>query len=310
MRVKPRSLHERAVDRLLRRTLTDTEWVIGANTSLQSVLDKDRSLTPAEFSLYTRGHLDFVVSRADDDEPEFAIEFDGFAHQDPRQVERDIIKNRLCAEAGLPLLRIGHDELRTRERITVLEWLVERFIAWEMDAANAADELTSGLEVSGRLNLAEALRADADELVNLVAATFSDENPFPGNLEVAQRLSQSFGIALSVRIDDQPQQGSRFTLDVKWPGRHAFADLAASSYATCEREAFVRASNGEVVFTTAGRARVAAANRIGSGPSDFAECDLPWLQPDWLAMDLALYDVLVKTEAWAATSEALSPKRA
>lgn len=115
--------------------------------SIQSLLDKhDRRLSPQEFSLYLRGHFDFVVHRESDHEPEVAIEFDGFGHDDPRQTERDIIKNRLCAVAGLPLLRIGGAELQVHEQVTILEWLLGRFIAWGFSKTVRGDDIDPSAE--------------------------------------------------------------------------------------------------------------------------------------------------------------------
>src|SRR2546428_12305010 len=105
MRVKKLSTKpETAADRIIRRTLADTEWLISRETRIQSVLDKERdSLSTAEFNLYSHGSFDFVIFPEDEGHPpEFAIEFDGFGHESPRQVSRDLSKNWLCVNADLP----------------------------------------------------------------------------------------------------------------------------------------------------------------------------------------------------------------
>jgi hypothetical protein len=63
-------------ERIIRRTLLDTDWVLGAQTSISSVLDKDRYLSSTEFTLFTQGSFDFSVYRENDQPREFAIEFD------------------------------------------------------------------------------------------------------------------------------------------------------------------------------------------------------------------------------------------
>src|SRR5438132_1677988 len=99
---------EARAEQVLRRGLSGTGWTVALKLPIQVVLHKEAArLTREEFSLYTRGHFDFTVYGEDDHEPAFAVEFDGFGHERPRQVQRDIIKNRLCAKANLALLRIG-----------------------------------------------------------------------------------------------------------------------------------------------------------------------------------------------------------
>jgi hypothetical protein len=76
------------------------------------------------------GHLDFLIVNRASDRPEFAVEFDGPAHLERRQAERDRVKDELCLRADLPILRIGSDEIAPREQCSLLEWLIERFIAY------------------------------------------------------------------------------------------------------------------------------------------------------------------------------------
>src|SRR2546425_6643673 len=130
-------------ERIIRRTLSDTQWVLSKERTIDSVIDKDRHLSKEEFSLYSKGSFDFVVQHEEDDEPDFAIEFDGPHHQGSIQAARDVIKNRLCHEAALPLVRIGFDELRERDEVSVLEWLVQRFRILEGSMPEAAGDFVA-----------------------------------------------------------------------------------------------------------------------------------------------------------------------
>src|SRR5438034_2370874 len=129
MRIQPISTAAEALGiNVLRRTLSGPSWIVAPRVSIQSVLTKEEGLSEAAFSMFTRGHFDCVVCRADNSRPIFAVEFDGVGHDKPHQAERDRLKNLFCMAAGLPLLRFGTAELITRDRITVLEWLSQALL--------------------------------------------------------------------------------------------------------------------------------------------------------------------------------------
>jgi hypothetical protein len=111
---------ERLAKRILGGTLAGSGWAFAMKIRLQDVLVLD-GLHGDDYLLYTTGHCDFVVCRSSDDIPVFAIEIDGLSHEDPKQIKRDIIKNRLCATAGLPLIRLGIDALDESQEISILE---------------------------------------------------------------------------------------------------------------------------------------------------------------------------------------------
>jgi uncharacterized protein DUF2726 len=93
---------------------------------LQDVILKGKTvLLPKHFEYYTRSHFDFVLANTDFS-PVMAIEYDGPHHQLVSQIERDEIKNMLCRDAGLPILRINANHvLRTFRGMTLLRWIVE-----------------------------------------------------------------------------------------------------------------------------------------------------------------------------------------
>ena len=305
MRIKRSSLSELSAERIIRRTLLETNWVLYRERRVDSILDKDRHLSTEEYRLYSRGSFDFVVQHEDEDEPAFAIEFDGPQHAEPIQAARDIIKNRLCAEAGLPLIRIGFDELRERDEISVLEWLIQRFIVWNDDTPDAVDEVIADVERADGKAAADEYRENPEEIVGILAAQFSSDFPFPANAEIARRLHRRFGISLSEPMDDyEPDNQAPYSLEVKWPGTQELAETTATTYTVCQRPANIRsrADPAAELFTTSGRARFAFRHRTGPGPEDFSEPELDWLEPDWITMDLALYDALSKVERWAETN--------
>jgi hypothetical protein len=82
-------------------------------------------LSNRDFGFFTRSHFDFVVTEQDS-KPFMAVEFDGPSHADPRQQERDAIKNALCSSAEFPLIRINANHVTRKFRgMTLLRWIVE-----------------------------------------------------------------------------------------------------------------------------------------------------------------------------------------
>jgi hypothetical protein len=116
---------EEFVLRELETIADDNGLRVFASTRLSGVLQKDTYLSSREFSLYAQAHFDFVVTNADT-RPIMAVEYDGPAHSLPQQQERDRIKDELCRQAGLGMLRIGINHMtRIYRGMTILRWIVE-----------------------------------------------------------------------------------------------------------------------------------------------------------------------------------------
>jgi hypothetical protein len=105
---------EPAVHSILRRQLTSKGFQVYPKVRLSDAVAKDdgEHLPQREFDHLTRAHLDFLVVR--NELPVFAVEFDGQGHALPEAIERDVLKNRLCKSADLPLLRIQRGDHRAR----------------------------------------------------------------------------------------------------------------------------------------------------------------------------------------------------
>jgi uncharacterized protein DUF2726 len=301
---------ERVAKRILGGTLAKSGWAFFMKIRLQDVLDLD--VREPEWSLYTTGHFDFVVGRSSDDLPVFALEIDGPSHENPKQVSRDIIKSRLCSYAGLPLLRLGIDALDEAAEVSVLEWLVERFVYWqEQSPAYRADGLSP--------------------FVHHVVS------PFPGNLAATTRLFNDFRISVGVTNSEVLSQvkvfqhhwlvqasrtfanAAPYRLQVEWPAAlPTFQDGAVSEFTVSKVEVRLsRRDSPEALFGTTGQARFAWAHKTRSSSAIpphalilsaeelralglFAP-DLPWLDASAIADELAIYDALSKVERWAAS---------
>jgi hypothetical protein len=316
----------------------DTQWWISTNVSIQSVLQKDHSdgwMSDAEFSLYTRGAFDFVVY-APEYQPAFALEVDSVQHDDDAHRRRDLIKNWLCARAGLPLLRLRADALREDEETSVLAWLVSLFLVAtreeltdafddEVDTDEDADdsvdddtpptdqELEHLLAVAGTsgdeeftVDDAEAHREHATEFL-LGEPGIELEHEFPDVPLIRERLHQRWAIAIGQR---QPLivlgDGVRYILELRRLPALAgprFRLGAASEYVVDELSLAVAsvANPTEVLFRSTARAEFAWANRMPTtdGPDrGLAPIDLPW--DAWgIARQLAEFAALAKVERWA-----------
>jgi hypothetical protein len=89
-------------------------------------------------------HFDFVVCRNKFDTA-YAIEFDGASHAEPKQIERDAKKDRLCEIGDFPLLRIDSQHLSKRfGPMSLLAWLMEvHEMQLAFDEAQARGEISS-----------------------------------------------------------------------------------------------------------------------------------------------------------------------
>lgn len=142
-----------------------------------------------------RAHLDFVVcDRGRAMTPVFAVEFDGPSHVSDVQRARDVRKNRLCARAGLPLLRIGDAEIQDHDRRTVLDHMMARTIAWRHEAPELRDELKSRFdELDESAKEAMATQGFLDPKFD-VGFQFDQRHPFPGINQLCKRLWNNHGV--------------------------------------------------------------------------------------------------------------------
>ena len=118
MRVREKFLNssEEVVFRELKSIADDNSFVAFAKPRLLDVLEKERFLTSAEFSMFSSAHFDFLLTDQNH-APLLAIEYDGPTHLSEAQIQRDKIKNLLCLESGLPLIRISASSGRARSTI-------------------------------------------------------------------------------------------------------------------------------------------------------------------------------------------------
>ena len=113
---------EPEVASILYRRLAPEGYAVWPKVGLEDVLGREPSdrLSDREIQYLRYATFDFVVAHKE--EAVFVVEFDGIDHlNDPKVIERDTIKNRLCKMAEVPLLRIMSSEIQECDKITVLD---------------------------------------------------------------------------------------------------------------------------------------------------------------------------------------------
>jgi hypothetical protein len=170
MRCKPGALKSRGEEKttgILRKYFGGRPYIIFKDVALNQVVELDRSeLPPREFDYFTRASLDFVICQDDGSLTyELAIEYDGQKHEAASQAWRDRIKDRICRESDLPLIRIGSVAVQMRRNTTILEFILDQYFG---------EKAISELRASGRLSSEEEYFIQ-----------------FPATIAIQKRLMQS-----------------------------------------------------------------------------------------------------------------------
>jgi hypothetical protein len=202
---------EPAVDIILRRQLAKEGYRILPKVGLCDALEKGRDdyLPQREFDYFTRAHLDFLVTR--DNMPVFAVEFDGAHHfADERTIENDVIKNRLCKQAELPLLRITSSEIEEYDKITLLDYMLIRYVAWGKEYPSIMREIEEFAATIGPDYDPDNLAVDLDP-----SFRFDLRHPFQDREIVVERLWRNHRIAWSM-IKPERHRAARYLCDVAY----------------------------------------------------------------------------------------------
>ena len=209
-------LREPEVHTILKRQLANEGYFIWPKVGLEEVMraEPEDYLNNRELQYVKHAHIDFVV--AHQDQAVFLVEFDGINHiNDPAVMERDLVKNRLCKLADLPLLRVMSTEIQELDQITVLDYMLKRYVAWKNEypeIIREIDELASriGLVVTrqgGRPTMVEQKESslglknyDPENLCTDLDPSFHFDlrHPFPGTALVRARLWRNYRIAWSL----------------------------------------------------------------------------------------------------------------
>jgi hypothetical protein len=227
---------EPAVHSILRRQLASKGFQVYPKVRLSDAVAKDdgEHLPQREFDYLTRAHLDFVVVR--NELPVFAVEFDGQGHALPEAIERDVLKNRLCKSADLPLLRITSAEINERDQHTLLDYMLMRYVAWQEEIGGILGEIQE---------FAAGLPDDIDPSDYAVDCDpsfhFDVRHPFPGTALARERLWRNHRIALGLAVHGANPRGdepaARYLCDVGSQKRSG--NFQHDQFTTCELNVLV-----------------------------------------------------------------------
>ncbi len=314
------SFQEPLVDTILRKRLEKEGYRTHAKVRLSDAITKGKGeyLESREFGYLTRAHFDFLVTK--DNWPRFAVEFDERHHlEDEKTIERDTLKNQLCRSAGLPLLRIGADELTNHDRTTSLDYMLDRYVAWSKEKDELLAMVKEFAENVPENALPEDLAVDLDPHF-----WFDVRHPFPGIAKVEDRLWRNHRIASETR----PPAKNREAQYMCFAHLRSAGQFEHDQFITCESVAAVREierSRDDNVFCASASASVRSwlpteidipqpvdlgAMLMASSTGFFDQLakradamwfpDLPGIEPDDIAENLSKYLALRKVERWAA----------
>ena len=120
------NLHEVVTHKRLSDACDRVGASVFAKVRLADVLPIERSGIDSDlYAFALRSHFDFLVTDSDHS-PLFVVEFDGPSHDSPKQLRRDLLKNRLCDRFDLPMLRVNARYLtKTYGTMDLLTWFVD-----------------------------------------------------------------------------------------------------------------------------------------------------------------------------------------
>ncbi len=182
---------EPTVDTILQRNLAKEGYRILQKVKLCDALAKDPNeyLPQREFDYFIRAHLDFLVTR--NNSPVFAVEFDGAQHfESERAAENDVMKNKFCKQAGLPLLRITSAEINEYDQTTLLDYMLMRYVAWQKEYPLIIRKIEELAATIGPDYDPEDIVIDMDPCFH-----FNLRHPFPARDLIVERLWRNHRIA-------------------------------------------------------------------------------------------------------------------
>lgn len=182
--------------KVIQSKLQDSGFYINVQTKLSSIFFKDSSILSISEQSYlaSDSSFDFVVFDSDA-RPIFAVEFDGPSHaQYDKKIKNDIKKNSICSKMRLPFLRINDVHLKEQEGISLLEFMIDRFIKWQTERDQIIEDIQdymSSISEAERSSLTEGGFLDPSIDPGFI---FDCNNPFPGIRIIAERLLNIYRI--------------------------------------------------------------------------------------------------------------------
>jgi hypothetical protein len=186
---------EKIAQEVINKVLQGTRFTVLSQVPLRKLVEYERNeLSTLEWRTYSESSIDFVVIN-EESYPILAVEFDGPSHDlYPKKKAADIRKNRLCYNAEIPLFRIGDEQVREEDKVSILEFIVYRAVNWYLKRDEIYDTIQEDID-----------QMDAEQIESLTAERILDPSIDPGFIydcahlfsgshEVAARLGQKYRI--------------------------------------------------------------------------------------------------------------------
>jgi very-short-patch-repair endonuclease len=180
---------------IIERTLKNSNYKVFPELPLYKIFDnKNNEFSKEEKRYIHESTFDFVIFN-EKSFPQLAIEFDGPVHDIHKEkIMSDIKKNRICKKQGLYLLRIRDFHLKKYEKITILEYILLRFIRWNIEQKKLVQDMYDFFESLSKEEFEEHTRDGVLDPSIDPTVIFDLRYPFPGIEDVKKRMRNIYGI--------------------------------------------------------------------------------------------------------------------
>ena len=180
---------------IIKKSLKDTNYRVYPNLPLYVIFtNKNNEFNREERRYIQDSTFDFVIFD-ENSFPKLTIEFDGPVHDIYKKKKAsDIKKNRICMKQKLPLLRIRDFHLKEHEKITILEYIILRFVKWNIEYDQILEEVNNYFTELSEQEVKEyTMDGILDPSVD-PTVIFDLKYPFPGITKIIQRISSVYGV--------------------------------------------------------------------------------------------------------------------
>jgi very-short-patch-repair endonuclease len=181
--------------KIIEKTLKNSKYKAFPGLPLYAVFgNKDNEFNREEKRYIHESTFDFVIFN-EKSFPQLAIEFDGPVHDIYKKKRMsDIKKNRICMKQGLYLLRIRDFHLKEYEKITILEYILLRFIRWDIEQKKLVQDMYDFFESSSEEEFEDYTRDGILDPSIDPTVIFDLRYPFPGIEGIKKRILNIYGI--------------------------------------------------------------------------------------------------------------------
>lgn len=184
--------------RILTRALEKAGYRVHPAVSVSRVIEADwRGFDDERRDAFRTREFGFVITQRDELTPQFVVEFDGpHVTPDSTAARLDAVINEFCMEAGLPILRVSSQELESHEHVSLLAWIVERWVAFRREYRGIVEEMQERWHLLADVSPVSPDTEEFDDrLVDCdPSIEFDFRHPYPALLTVTHRLRR-LGVA-------------------------------------------------------------------------------------------------------------------